>query len=347
MIVVNGMEYKTLQQNIYANGKKVLEAYCDGKLVYPERENTSLIKILGNIDTIVSHDHSGAVSAGSNGSNIAFYGGDSYRAKGCFSLVIRNHSSASALYFQNSTVTIPAAKWPLNGDYNERYSDGDILGPGNAWVVYNYNGITGNGLTSGNDGAHPLMGSDAIETHALYKSGIIRAIYSVELLLYLDVSAPSICSFHCDELRVGLGEPFVDAEAIPVKPYFDEVPAAVNGFHRMYSYRGDTYFGFGWTLHGPNGVGFYVNLARRTTAYSGIFCSHLKISTGQYPSEGYEVPYIIRGTRYGKTQEIEHTYRQSFKILNIPITELLYAGSELKAPEEHLHPREEDLAKFI
>ena len=52
MIVVNGMEYRTHQQNLYANGKKVLAAYCNGNLVYPEREDTTLLKVIGHINTI-------------------------------------------------------------------------------------------------------------------------------------------------------------------------------------------------------------------------------------------------------------------------------------------------------
>jgi len=40
MILVNGSEYRTLQQKLYANGKQVLQAYCNGDLVYPEREDT-------------------------------------------------------------------------------------------------------------------------------------------------------------------------------------------------------------------------------------------------------------------------------------------------------------------
>lgn len=36
MIVVNGREYRTLQDVIYANGRQVLEAYVNGQKVYPD-----------------------------------------------------------------------------------------------------------------------------------------------------------------------------------------------------------------------------------------------------------------------------------------------------------------------
>ena len=346
MIVVNGMEYKTLQQNLYANGKKVLEAYCNGNLVYPERENAQLLKVIGHINTIIGHDHAGEnPSASANsGENYTYHDGDNYRAKGCFSLVLRSYSNA--LSFQNGTTLIPAAKWPLNGSYSGSASRGDIYGPGNAWVVYLYSGSTAPMLPNG-DGIHPLLGSDAMETHFIYRGSYMRTTISAELLLHLDVSAPRICPFFADKMYVGLGYPYLNAEATPLKPYLDEMPADVNGLYRMNSYRRDIYYGFSWTIKGPTGRSFYVNLAPGARSSSTILCSHLKIATSQYSSSGYEVPYIVRGTRQGVYREVQTTYKQGFKILNIPITDKLYLGSELTAPEEHLHPRIEDLEPYI
>ena len=89
MIIVNGMEYKTLAQNLYADGKKVLAAYCNGNLVYPEREDAMFLKVIGNINTMISHDHNGenhTVVAGGGAKQYTYHGGDDYRAKGCFSL---------------------------------------------------------------------------------------------------------------------------------------------------------------------------------------------------------------------------------------------------------------------
>lgn len=356
MIVANGMEYKTLKQNLYANGKKVVEAYCNGNLVYPEREDTQLIKVVGSINTAVSHDHAGENPSCTSldDCHYTYHGGDTYRAKGCFCLVMRNHSyngslQKSTLAFQQATKTIPAAKWPLSGAYSASKSNGDLYGPGNAWVVYTYQGGSCPMLPTAGEGIHPLLGSDAIETHTLNKSGnLIRAYYSAELLLYLDVSAPRICPWSCDKLYVGTGYPLLDAEATPVDPYLNALPGDVNGFYRLSIYRRDTYYSFDWTVKGPTGRNFHISLSPGSgTKNSTIFSSHLKISTGGYSSNGYDVPYILRGTRHGVYQEFEHTYRARFKILNIPITQLIYSGKELSAPAEHLHPRVEDLAPFI
>lgn len=347
MIVVNGMEYKTLQQNLYANGKKVLQAYCNGNLVYPEREDTRLLKVVGNINTIIGHDHAGedpSCSANS-GENYTYHDGDNYRAKGCFSLVLRGHGTS--LSFQSGTTQLPAAKWPLNGSYSGSASRGDIYGPGNAWLVYLYSGSTAPMLPTSGDGIHPLLGSDAMDTHCIYRGSYIRSTVSAELLLHLDVSAPRICPWTADKVYVGLGYPYLNATATPHKAYLDELPADVNGFHRMYSYRRDIYYGFNWTKTGPTGRSFYVSLAPGARSGSSILTSHLKISTSQYSSSGYPVTYTIRGTRQGVYREVEHTYKHGFKILNIPITQLLYSGSELTAPEEHLHPKIEDLIPYI
>lgn len=194
MIIANGMEYKTLKQSLYANGKKVVEAYCNGNLVYPDREDTQLIKVVGSINTAVSHDHAGENPSCTSldDCHYTYHGGDTYRAKGCFCLVMRNHSyngslQKSTLAFQQATKTIPAAKWPLSGAYSASKSNGDLYGPGNAWVVYTYQGGSCPMLPTAGEGIHPLLGSDAIETHALNKSGnLIRAYYSAELLLYTD-----------------------------------------------------------------------------------------------------------------------------------------------------------------
>ena len=101
-------------------------------------------------------------------------------------------------------------------------------------------------LPSG-DGIHPLLGSDEMATHIIYRGSYSRTTISAELLLHLDVSAPRICPFYADKMYVGLGYPYLNAEATPLKPYLDEMPADVNGFHRMYSYRRDIYYGFSWT----------------------------------------------------------------------------------------------------
>ena len=357
MIVVNGMEYRTLEQDLYANGKKVVEARCNGNLVYPEREDTSLLKVVGHINTIVSHDHAGENPSCTSNDRMSYtyHDGDNYRAKGCFSLVVRNHSynwpsQQTKLMFQQTVRTIPAAKWPLNGSYNSKSSYGDIYGPGNAWVVYLYSGSTAPMLPTAGDGIHPLLGSDAIETHALYKDGkLIRARFSVELLLHLDVSAPRICPWSSDKLYIGLGYPYLDATATPLKPYLDELPANVNGLYRLNAYRQDTYFGIDWQVKGALGKYFRVALSVGSSKASGVFSTHLKIATGQSKtsSGSYDVPYLITATKDGVHREFEQTYTQGFKILNIPITQLLYSGKESTAPEEHLHPRVEDLEAFM
>lgn len=346
MIVVNGMEYRTHQQNLYANGKKVLAAYCNGNLVYPEREDTTLLKVIGHINTIIPHDHTGEnPSASANsGENYTYHGGDGYRAKGCFCLVLRSHSKQ--LSFQNSTTMLPSAKWPLNGSYSGSSSRGDIYGPGNAWLVYLYQGSTAPMLPNGG-GVHPLLGSDEMATHIINRGSYTRATMSAELLIQLDVSAPRACPFFADRMYVGLGYPYLNAEATPLKEYLDEVPADVNGIHRMYSYKRDIYYGFNWTIKAPTGRSFYVNLAPGARSGSTILCSHLKICTSSSSSSGYEVPYIICGTRQGVYREVQTTYKQAFRILNIPITDKIYSGSELTAPEEHLHPRIEDLLPYI
>ena len=348
MIVANGMEYKTLKQNLYANGKKVVEAYCNGKLVYPEREDTTLLKVVGHVNTIIPHDHTGENPSctANSGENFTYHGGDSYRAKGCFCLVLRSYDKQ--LSYSAATRAIPAAKWPMSGAYSESKSYGDIYGPGNAWVVYTYAGSTASMLPISGDFIHPLLGSEAMETHPIMRGKYIRATMSAELLVHLDVGVPRICPWYADKVSVGLGYPYTDAEATPHKAYLDELPSDVNGFYRLSSYKRDIYYGFSWTVKGPTGRSFYINLApgaRSSGPY--VLTTHLKIQTGQYTGHSYQVPFTIRGTRQGQYAEVEHTYKADFKILNIPITDRLYYGSELTAPEEHLHPRIEDLEPYI
>ena len=344
MIVADGNSYRTLEQDLFAGGKKVLEAYCNGNLVYPERENSQLLKVVGHINTIIEHNHTGENPSASDnaGRNYTYHDGDNYRAKGCFSLVLRSYNNS--LSFQDGTTILPAAKWPLDGSFSESESRCDIYGPGNAWLVYLYQGSTAPMLPNGG-GIHPLLGSDAIETHFIY-GGRNRKLISAELLLHLDVSAPRICPFFADELNVGIGYPFLNAEATPLKPYLDEMPANVNGLYRMNLYKHDAYYGFEWIITGPTGKEFVVELAPGGYKMSQ-FCSHLKIKSSRWTVSGYSAPYLVRGTQHGVYRETQVTYTQGFKILNIPITDKLYLGPELTAPEEYLHPRLEDIEEFV
>lgn len=342
MIVVNGMEYRTLDQDLYADGEKVVEAYCNNKLVYPERENTRMLKVVGHINTIIGHDHTGENPSDTSGAgdDYTYHGGDNYVAKGCFSLVLRNHTGQ--LSYEHTPTLLPSAKWPLNNAYSGSDSDGDIYGPGNIWLVFPYAGGGGLIPTTGN-GIHPLLGSEAMETHKIDWGGNTRDMISAELLLYLNVSAPRICPWSSDECHIGTGYPFLDAEATPKKEYLTELPGDVNGMHRMYLYKRDIYFGLSWDKYGLTGRRFTVNLAPVARSRNTFLCSHLKIST----FNGYEVPYTIRGTRNGVDTEGEYTFTQNFKILNIPITDLIYSGNETAAPEEFLHPRLEDIIEYM
>ena len=350
MITVNGKQYRTLSQKILdENGKQVLAVYANGRLVYPERDDTMLLKVTGHINTLVTHDHTGEnPSCVANGGSpvYTYYGGGTYRAKGCFSLVIRNHSyqgyPVSSLSFLENTRTIPAAKYPLDGSYSAGASSGDIEGPGNAWVVFPYSGSTAPLYPNG-DGVHPLLGSDAIETHAILKGGNLRRpVYSVEMLLHLDVSAPVICPW-----RTGNKDLVYYSETVPVHPYLDELPADVNGFHRLSAYRRDSGFGFQWNIRGQSGTSFTVRLANSSYNAYATFSSHVKIISGDSGSDGYRIPYVVRTVNQGVTTETAKTYRQAFRILNIPITDLVYSGPESDAPEAHLHPAVSDIEQYI
>ena len=346
MIVVNGMEYRTLDQDLYANGKKVIAAYCNKKLVYPERENTWMLKVIGHINTIIAHDHAGESPSGISGRDeeYTYHGGDIYRAKGCFSLVLRSHASQRHMFYGDS-IWLPEAKWPLNGSYSRNSSNGDIYGPGNAWLVFPYAGSTSPLIPDGG-GIHPLLGSETMETHAItrnYYYGNNHNTVSAELLLHLDVSAPRICPWSSDEYHIGTGYPFLNAEATPHQAVLSELPGDVNGMHRMFAYKRDIYNGLSWAKYGLTGRKFSVSLAPPSRDGSDIICSHLKIST----SGGYDVPYTIRGMRNGSNVESEYTFTQNFRILNIPITQLLYSGKEILALEKHLHPSLEDIIDYI
>lgn len=343
MIEVNGRQYKTLKENLYANGKKVLAAYCNDKLVYPDRENATLLKFVGHINTIVGHNHAGeAPSASANsGENYTYYEGDSYRAKGCFCVVMRSYSNRP-LFFSTGTTTLPDTKWPLtNGSISGISTGGDIY-KGNQWLVFPYTWSTAALLPSG-DGVHPLLGSDAMETHVVSRDSYTRQYISAEILLHLDVSAPHICSFSADKMYVGTGYPYMNALGVPKKSSLSEVPADVNGLHRMYVYRRDIYFGISWTLTSAAGRKFEVRLCQGARSGTSRLCTHLKVLS----DTGYEIPYTIRGTQQGVYRTVETTYKQKFRILNIPITDSIYLGSELTAPEEHLHPRLEDIAEYM
>lgn len=114
----------------------------------------------------------------------------------------------------------------------------------------------------------------------------------------------------------------------------------------MYAYRVGTASASRQKFIAPSGRTFYIDFEPCNGFYEKYNTSvtHLQIRTA---SSGYEVPYIVRGTRQGVYGEARDTYKQKFNILNIPITDKIYSGSELTAPEEHLHPRIEDLMPYI
>ncbi len=339
MILVNGSEYRTLQQKLYANGKQVLQAYCNGDLVYPEREDTELLKVLGSVHTIITHDHAGEnpSAQASSGEQYTYLPGiHEYRAKACFSMVIRNYSYStpnipSFFSYQSSPMIIPATTWPLDSS-NEQY-------------VFPYEWSTAPLLPNG-DGVHPLLGSPALETHMIRHYGnYSHPTVSVELLLYVDVSAPPVCGWRSDSCHFGLGKPYLDVTATPLQDRLDTVPSDVNGLHWLSSYRKDAYRGFSWTLNTPSGTQVTVHMSNGSRSNNSDFFYRLRIAADNN-SNTYNVAYRIQATRQGD-REFEYSYNQIFNIANIPITRLLYDGSELNAPEEHLHPRIEDIAEFI
>ena len=62
MINVNGNEYRTLDQDIFVNGKKVYAAFANNKLVYPEAGSERqyyIAKIKGSRTIHASHSHTG------------------------------------------------------------------------------------------------------------------------------------------------------------------------------------------------------------------------------------------------------------------------------------------------
>jgi hypothetical protein len=200
---------------------------------------------------------------------------------------------------------------------------------------------TGNNPTTGG-GVHPLWG-DTMQAKMLSKTGT-TGIYSAELLLYLDVSAPPVCPFYCNDLRINRGtywdEIYQDAEAVPLHDHLESLPSDVNGWYRAMSYQKNTYYGVSWILTGPSGKRFNVRAAGEYRwDYTGPYISHLAVST---TSKGYEVPYAI----HSRTGETEYTYQQAFPILNIPVTAVPYGGMESETPEEHLHPSVADIAAY-
>ncbi len=351
MIIVDGCEYRTLDQEIFVDGRRVVSAYTNGKLVYPEREDTMVLKMVGSVDRVVEHDHvHDNPSSTQMGGHIVYYepGKRSYREKACFSIVLRNHNYPqgdfihqyyynAALEYEKVAGIIPAVPCPLRNNMVQY-----------ALAYY----ASTNPFVPNGDGVHPLVGSESKDGYRIfYQSTRALPLVSVELLIKVDVSAAPTCPFRAEAFYLPSGGmPFVDAEGIPLIDYVEDLPKAVNGiyrFDRRKSYYTNTYNRFNWQINEKEKTRTTIKLWRPYEKEKiQIWSEFVQVRTDGHWTTGFEVPYLIKGTRNGKYTEATTTLLQRFVVANIPYTDILYSGLESKAPDWALHPLEEDLEQF-
>lgn len=349
MIKINTHEFRTLDQEFSVNGKRVISAYANGRLVYPEREDTMVMKLIGSVDRVVEHDHAHDDPSGKlMGGHKVYYdpGARYYREKASFSLVLRNHNypqgDAIHQYYYNAALEnemvselIPAVPCPPRGmvQYALPY-------------LFSTNPFTPEG-----DGVHPLVGSESKNGYRLfYRSTQAHPVVSAELLVSIDVSAPPVCSWRAEQFYGESSYPYKDAVGIPLIDYVEDLPRDINGTYRFAARRGyftKTYDNFRWSWDQKPDIRFEVNLARpsKTDKPKVVWSDYVAIKMDNHWTRGYEVPYLIKGIRNGTYTETVMKLKERFVIANIPYTQILYSGLESEAPDWALHPLEEDLAK--
>ncbi len=344
--VTDRSEYSMdLSEPLTENG--TITAYFEGcsssadYYIYDEAA-PQLLKLAGSIDTVIEHSHAGENPSvtDNSGKNYTYGESGAYRVKGAFSMTIRCHGQ-SGLACPTTMATIPAATHPLNTKTEP--------------LVFPYDWSTAP-LYPPTDGVHPLLGQPSMNTYYVRASGgALRKTISIELIMYLDVSAPKVCPWDSDMLYIGLGYPVLDAKVTPLKSFVDEVPGDVNGWHGYAKFKGDTYYYQRFYHVGASSSKSIDILATRKISTNGTSGNADGVYDGSQTGRNglltngillrgpeYEIPYHIQGTRNGAPYSGEKVYRQKFNLIYIPITQRIYSGAEANAPESALHPSRED-----
>lgn len=327
MIVVNGKQYKTTYgEPIYIAGqdgaadRQVLRAYVNGNLVYPEPGNKSVMKIAGAIDTTVTHTHSDQNAynpLGRSDVNFRYAGTHEYRMKGAFALSILQYSSGS-LSYSSTPIALSAAAEPLESGasrYMARSNWGSCPMLPTEFSV------------------HPMLGLESLQTHEVRATGGL----SMELLMRLWIDAP-VGSPWTAERYYGTPCPGRLLRATPVRP-LQEIAGDLNGLHRLY-YRGSDISA--WSFTGPvSGYRYNVRMRNEDSRTAGQF-HRLEISLTDLPVQ-YHIEYLRESGEDLIPAEGDFTFTQTFCVVNIPIVEKLFDGTETQGEEADLYPTEADL----
>ena len=262
-----------------------------------------------------------------------------------FSMTLRNHNHKepdphnafaryNKVFYDPEPSEIPAIHYPVSGD--------SASVGGNSYLIYPYDASTAAYVPENEYAVHPLLGSDSIETHAIRREGnLLRQPLSMELMLRLNISAPPVCGWKATTAYAGSSVPLKNATVTPLKSHIDDAPGRVNGTYSFFKYYRDPYYGFTWETDA-----FTVRAIYGSAYSQDTLMSYVMVTTGTSRSgknRGYDVEYLVKGTRDGKEVERRYKTKQYFNLALIPFTRLVYSGPETDAPEHALHVSVDDL----
>lgn len=321
MIIVNGNQFRTLQEPLYVNGTQVLKVLVNNKKVYPEGSDTKITKIRGFIELDLNHNEYGeGMRVYDAGGDEFFYppGDHSYKVRAAFSFVIKSDRAN----YSDSGMTLSAC----------------TMGSAPVNLIFPYTASSNPFLPAG-DGVHPLLGCPSIETKTL--SWYTDYPYSLEMLVYLDMIPPPVCKWTAEEFAYGLGYPWINVTATPVNSRLQEAADDVNGLTSLNRVENRS---SGWYTTGPSGQRNHYKISGTRSSYYGyIGFNYLTLET----DAGYLAQYRLNGTRRGVESEGYVTLNQKFNFVNIPVTDCVYSKPEWLVPEKERHPIVEDLQWFI
>lgn len=317
-IIVGDRAYKKFDDEILVNGTKLMRAYADGTLVYPE-SGINVIKVVGNTMIRNTHKHKlpqQAVSQGFYSSYATVYdlvsvGSTSYSFDGSFSWVIyaTNYEAVKGDPLASEyIVNVPG--------HRSIYSESPLIVDSVARFT-----VEGKPL----DGMQIKRNPFKIRFRRI-KESTSSLWYHSELMIRYNMSPVQLCQpIYCTATYRGEDDGTMTVRT--TSPTFSPGPEQYNGM--VFHCNGMTYFSY------PEGSSGGQISAYASTEY-GVTVSAV----------GYQCPPIVY-QRVSKNSSSTYTgnngWNLSTALAYIPITDIVYSGPIEDAPEDVLHPNVKDL----
>ena len=324
MIVVGNKQFVTLNDDFYVNGSKVLQAFCNGKLVYPCRGN--LIKVRGECDCSFLCRYTRNTKRLASGINES--GSFSYPFTGVFEAVLRMNGSGDLKYGDERKAVSSVTNLRPEGDvypFDRR-----------EWLVYSKNSDEGFNIVPWEYAINPIW---IIPSHWAHDNPGFQVVDAKARIWTGYVRHPSFYYAHTAHSTVNPDKASIYTSE-SCAPMYNGVVMSVN-----------TNDGVGWS----NSNDMFTRLRFERLEPTGwdnyydgmtVKLTWTRMRSWSLYNFYYDDVLEPDNTKYYKSELVEsgeEEWSRPIILGKIPITEILYIGDYNTAPEEAKTVDENDL----